>query len=309
MSTDIAILKRAIASAKESFTGIVQANAAPLNFKSEAIYAMQAIQASTKLQACKPASIRNAVINVASIGLSLNPALKLAYLVPRWDRNRGNQCNLDISYMGLCKLATDSHGIDYVMADLVYANDRFVITAKDERPIHEFSPFAPVESRGEIVGVYCCARLSTGGYLTGVMSKDEVEYIRQLYATPNSGAWIKHWGEQAKKTCIKRESKLWPRTSNEFKEAMATMDVDDIESYQHEEDPEAPEDNSGDNGRPVIDMYPQEEFEKNFPTWKAAIDAGRIDATAVIEKVSTKYSLSDEQEEAILSCKASEKAA
>ncbi|MGL9736397.1 MAG: hypothetical protein ACR5LF_14930 [Symbiopectobacterium sp.] len=45
-------------------------------------------------------STRSAVMNVVGIGVSLNPAQKLAYLVPR----KGAIC-LDISYMGLMHIA------------------------------------------------------------------------------------------------------------------------------------------------------------------------------------------------------------
>ncbi len=67
-----------------------------------------------------PASVRAAILNVAAIGISLNPALGHAYLVPR-----GGVICLDISYRGLIKKATDSGSIKWAKADAVYEKDKF----------------------------------------------------------------------------------------------------------------------------------------------------------------------------------------
>ena len=69
----------------------------------ESQFAMQIFQKNdflTKTAIGNPVSAQNAIINVAAIGITLNPASKLAYLVPR----DGMVC-LDISYMGLLHLA------------------------------------------------------------------------------------------------------------------------------------------------------------------------------------------------------------
>lgn len=45
----------------------------------------------------------------------------------------------------------------------------------------------------------------------------------------------------------------------------------------------------------TLPEYPAEQFEANLPKWKAAIDAEKIDAQGVIDKVSSKCQLSDHQ--------------
>ena len=65
-------------------------------------------------------STQNAIINVAAIGISLNPAQKLAYLVPR----KGAIC-LDISYMGLMHIAQQSGAIKWCQSAIVRRNDQF----------------------------------------------------------------------------------------------------------------------------------------------------------------------------------------
>jgi recombination protein RecT len=185
-----------------------------LNFRKEAEFAMQLLEKNEyllKVAMANKQSLRNAVVNVAAIGLSLNPALKLAYLVPR----DGQVC-LDISYIGLCKLATDSGSVNIVKAMLVYENDKFEYRGVNEEPNHVFEPF---KQRGPIVGAYCMA-VAGKHYLVDMMGLEEVYAIRdrsmgwKAYADKKSKSnpWASDEGEMIKKTVIKRASKMWPKS-------------------------------------------------------------------------------------------------
>ncbi|MEB5392784.1 DNA recombinase, partial [Pseudomonas aeruginosa] len=77
-------------------------NAFKLNFKREASFALQLLGNNSFLLGVateNPASLENAISNLAAIGISLNPATKEAYLVPR-----SRAVCLDISAIGLIKL-------------------------------------------------------------------------------------------------------------------------------------------------------------------------------------------------------------
>jgi recombination protein RecT len=137
----------AVAQAEESFTNIAKAAGNLVAYEREASFALQIIQGSTYLQGCTHESLRNAVTNVAAIGLSLSPALKLAYLVPR----KGKAC-LDISYIGLVKIATDSGAVQAVHATIVRGNDQFRYIDAFTNPEHVFDPFATAEARGAVIG-------------------------------------------------------------------------------------------------------------------------------------------------------------
>ena len=57
-----------------------------VNWKKESQFAIQAMTTNDflgKVALENPVSVQNAIINIAAIGISLNPALKHAYLVPR----------------------------------------------------------------------------------------------------------------------------------------------------------------------------------------------------------------------------------
>ncbi|EPU2409346.1 hypothetical protein ACVVHD_004614, partial [Escherichia coli] len=70
-----------------------------LTWAKESQFAIQQFQKNDFLAKTAQANLpsaQNAIINVAAIGITLNPSSKLAYLVPR-----GGAVCLDISYMGL----------------------------------------------------------------------------------------------------------------------------------------------------------------------------------------------------------------
>lgn len=186
-----------------------------LEFEREASFAVQIVMANDYL--CKIAlnnrdSVRNAVTNVAAIGISLNPASKLAYLVPR----KGAVC-LDISYMGLMHIAQQSGAIKWGQAMIVRATDTFVLNGIDKPPTHTFNPFD--DKRGEIVGVYVVVKTDEGDYLTHPMAIADVYAIRdrseawKSYVKDNSKRcpWNTDEQEMVKKTCVKQAAKYWPR--------------------------------------------------------------------------------------------------
>ena len=202
----------AIQEAEAKFNEIAIPDGNIVRFQREATFAMQRIGADALLQKCEFSSVRNALINVASVGLTLNPAMKLAYLIPRAD-NKANTmlCCLDISYIGLVKIATDSGGVRAVAATIVRKNDPFTWNGPFERPTHPYDPFASAAARGDIIGVYSTALLPNGTTQIDALSMEDIEKIRSM-SKAKSGPWVDWFDEMVKKSVLKRASKLWPRT-------------------------------------------------------------------------------------------------
>lgn len=182
-----------------------------INFEREAKFAAQALMASDytlKVAMSNPQSVINAVSNIAAIGLTLNPAKRQAYLVPR----DGRIC-LDIGYIGLLDLAIESGSIRWGQAELVHAADRFILNGVDKPPTHERDPFKT--DRGAVIGAYVVVKTCDGDYLTTCMATAELLAIRdrsQAWKQRQSGPWKTDEGEMMKKTVIKRAYKLWPKT-------------------------------------------------------------------------------------------------
>ncbi|MGK3555702.1 recombinase RecT [Klebsiella oxytoca] len=149
-----------------------------------------------------PTSAQNAIINVAAIGITLNPASKLAYLVPR----DGMVC-LDISYMGLLHLAQATGSIKWGQCKLVYSSDTYESNGLDTAPTHKYNAFG---DRGAVVGGYCTVKTADGDYLTEEMSLAEIKTVESTSKAKN-GPWKTFWEEMARKTIVKRASKYWPK--------------------------------------------------------------------------------------------------
>lgn len=233
--SNIQVIERAIWDVQPAFNEVLVDRS--INFEREAGFAIQALQGNDYalgIAMQNRQSVIDAVTNIAAIGISLNPAKKQAYLVPR----DGRIC-LDISYMGLLDLAVDSGSIRWGQARLVYQADTFEVQGVDREPIHRFSPFA--KDRGDVVGVYCVVKTADGDYLTEAMSTDEVNEIRDRssawkawIAKKKKCPWVTDWGEMAKKTVVKRASKYWP-TTERLAAAVHHLNTDGGEGLANEE--------------------------------------------------------------------------
>ena len=179
-----------------------------VKWEKEKQFAIQALTANdylAKIAGQKPATLQNAIINIASIGISLNPALKHAYLVPR----KGGVC-LDLSYMGLLHLAQSSGVILWGQCKIVRANDTYQNAGLSKEPTHLADTFG---DRGNIVGAYCTVKTVDGDFLTEEMSIAEIFEIRGRSEAfkKNNGPWKTDEGEMIRKTVVKRAYKYWPK--------------------------------------------------------------------------------------------------
>lgn len=200
-----------------------------LTWEKEKQFAIQALQSNATLfqaAANSARALQNAIINVAAVGISLNPALGHAYLVPRKpDRNSPMQVYLDISYKGLVHIATSTGAIEWVQSKLVYSNDTYRNQGVGREPFHEQNTFG---EKGDLVGVYCVAKTKSGDYLTEEMDMATIEKIRRASKAEN-GPW-KHWFEEmVRKSPVKRGSKYWPRSE---RMSLATSVLDEHEGTE-----------------------------------------------------------------------------
>jgi len=213
MSNALTLITGDIEATRDDFQRLLADNS--IKFEQEAGFAIQVLGANDYALSVAQGnrqSVINAVKNIAAIGISLNPAKKQAYLVPR----KGAIC-LDISYMGLMDLAMATGSIKWAQAEIVRENDGFARGRFDEPPTHTFNPFS--KQRGEIIGVYVVVKTADGDYLTHTMEIGEVYDIRdrseawKAYVTKQKKCpWVTDPMEMIKKTCVKQAYKYWPKT-------------------------------------------------------------------------------------------------
>lgn len=189
----------------------------------ELSFAVQAVNRSPQLSKCDIHSVLGAVLNIANIGLSLNPAKKECYLIPRWNsRSKKLEAVLEPSYIGLSNLAMKEGVVKSINTQLVYENDEIEIDlANSQNPIkHKANPFG---NRGEIKGCYSIATLSDGSKQPELMSLEELHRIREtsegykayMAKKVKSCTWVEHEGEMMRKTVLKRITKYLPKESGD----------------------------------------------------------------------------------------------
>lgn len=210
---------------RASFTQVEQAmqqaGFSPERVKQEISFAIQIINKSAQLQKCSSDSLKQAVLNVSNIGLTLNTAAKEAYLIPRWNGvTRLNEACLEPSYVGLCKLLTDAGSVKSIVCQLVHESDKFEIDLANNMNPVTHKPELVKSKRGNILGAYALATLIDGTRQVEYMDIEEINEIRERSETYKafkeskikSCTWVTDFGEMARKTVIKRIYKYLPRT-------------------------------------------------------------------------------------------------
>ena len=214
-----------------------------LSFERESVFAVQQLMNNSytqKVAMNNPASLQVAMLNVAATGLSLNPVLKQAYLIPR---KVGNEARviLDISYQGLVQIASTAGVIHSCTVALVYESEMetFEWRGEYEKPIHKRNPFA--KDKGAIMGAYAQTRLPDGTFIFCAMASDAILKRRdcsEMVKRNNgkaAGPW-KDWPEEMIiKTVIKHAAKTWPKASVEFNEALRVLNEDNGEGLAPED--------------------------------------------------------------------------
>lgn len=189
-------------------------------FAREAEFAVQALRANDYTMKIATQSdtgrmsLRDGIVQAAVLGISLNPALGHAYLVPYGDRVQFHP-----SYRGLRDLAIEDGLIRWARAEVVHQNDHVAVReCEDGQRIisHEFNPFAT--DRGEIVGAYCA--WEDGNGRRDLVFETEAEILTShrarsiAFTKQGSGIWKTDPIEARRKALIKRAQKSWPRRTD-----------------------------------------------------------------------------------------------
>lgn len=276
VKTDIATL---ITSAKSVFESRLISN--DINFEAEAGFAIQTLTANDYalgVARTNRQSVIDAVTNVAAIGISLNPAKKQAYLVPR----KGAIC-LDISYMGLIDLAVATGSILWAQCVIVYESDTFALNGVDKQPTHTRNPFST--EKGKIQGAYSCIKTPQGDFLTHAMPISEIYAIRdrsEAYKKSKSGPWATDEGEMIKKTVIKQAFKYWPKTSPHLEQAIHYLNNDGAESIDFKSEQE----------KVLQSENPYDDLDEESKAWldSLADEVNEMDSVKEIKEIYSKVS-------------------
>lgn len=169
--------------------------------------ALTELRKTPKLQECEPMSFIAAIMQASQLGLEPG-VLGSCYLIPFNNKQKGIvECTFMPGYRGFIDLARRSGQIVSLVSRAVYSNDVFEYEfGLTEKLTHKPS----MEDPGELVAVYAVATLKDGGHQFDVMSRKQVDKIRDGSQGKNHGPWVTHYEEMAKKTVLRKLFKWLP---------------------------------------------------------------------------------------------------
>ena len=212
---------------RDRFVAVAQSK---IDFDKEKAFAIQILNNSEYLFAAaqqNPESLMNAVYNVALTGLTLNPVLKFAYLLPR-----KKKVILEPSYMGLIKILTDAGVVKSIRSYVVRKADLFSYELGTQ-PYIKHVPSG--ESGGEIIAAYAIAELTEGGMQFEVMTRQEIDIIMNRSDSVKAGGaspWKTDYSEMARKTVIRRLYKYLPKTQVNNFDALAAVENEEYDEAE-----------------------------------------------------------------------------
>jgi recombination protein RecT len=211
--------------------------------------AMGALRTTPKLMQCTIQSLLGAVVQCAQLGLEPNTPMGHVYLIPFEKKKKergewivaGTEVQIVIGYRGMLDLARRSGQIVSISAHEVCRNDQFDYSYGLDEHLHHRPA---MDERGDVIAFYAVAKLKDGGHSFEVMSRHQVETIRdnsqgykaalisaERYKKNPDTPWVNHFVEMGRKTVTRRLFK-WLPMSIEMATAVALDDHSEMGKSQ-----------------------------------------------------------------------------
>ncbi len=165
-----------------------------------------------------PSSLADALVALRATQLTLNPVLRLAYLVPRDGR-----IILEPSYKGLIFAARKSGEIDHIDAAPIFDGDDWEHFT-DERGEHFRHVPAPGGERGELVAAFAWARLVSGSVYVKRLEREDIEKRRRTGKSGDSPAWRDWYSEMSCAKAVRHLFRYLPVSTDS--PLAATLDLE-----------------------------------------------------------------------------------
>ena len=160
-----------------------------------------------------------ALVQLANTGLTLNPVMKFAYLIPRnvkvADNKWETRCFLEPSYMGLIKAATDTGSIKLMRGEIVYQGDDCDFLKGTTVSVRHIPYWKTGRERGGVVAAYSVAILHDGTVDVLDMGPEDLGKVKNASEAVKNNRKSPHdnWAEEMmRKAPIRRHLKTLPKT-------------------------------------------------------------------------------------------------
>lgn len=172
---------------------------------------MTTCQTNPALLDCEQSSLLAGVMQSAQLGLSLDPLMGEAYLVPRRVKGRDiKRANFQLGYRGILKLMRRSREVADAYAYNVRKGDEFRFSLGTNREIVHVPVFGPPITPQDHLCSYAVVVLRDGTKCMEVMSAEEIQAIRARAEATGGAVWATDYGEMARKTPLRRVGKTAP---------------------------------------------------------------------------------------------------
>lgn len=176
---------------------------------------MTAVSKNQDLIGADRSSLLNSCIECATDGLMPNgkEAALVIFNTNSAGKGQPKKWENKVVYMpmiaGIYKLARNSGEVKNLYAAIVHRNDHFVY----EKGFDVKCEHTPdIDDPGEIRGAYAVAETKDGTRYADYMSVIEINKVKAASKTSGYGPWVDWWEEMAKKTVVRRLSKVLPLT-------------------------------------------------------------------------------------------------
>lgn len=206
--------------------------AAPKHLNPERLLkvARNAVTRNPSLLECDMMTIYASIVQAAELGLEVGSALGEAHLVPFYNKKtKQKECQLIPDYKGYISLMYRSGFVKAVEAHAVYKGDVFDVRWGTERKIIHVPSFDN-EAPENLTHAYVVFDMISGGLVTDVMSRSQIDRIKGMSAAGGYGPWVDHYAAMGVKSVIRRGSKQVPRTA-ELGKILALDDAHDTGDY------------------------------------------------------------------------------
>lgn len=186
----------------------------PASIRPEALVRtmLSAMQKQPRLFECTSLSLCGSLIAVGQLGLSLDPNLGHAYLVPFRDNRRGVvEAQLQVGYKGMVLMGKEASDVIFT-TEVVYDGEDFKYERGSDEYVKHTPPLDREDDPRKMIGAYAIATFADNRKKSEVMGRREIERIRNAApsARGKSSPWDTHYAEMAKKTALRRLFKTIP---------------------------------------------------------------------------------------------------
>jgi recombination protein RecT len=162
---------------------------------------MTSLRQTPELLRCTRESLLGSIMGAAQLGLEPG-VLGQCWLIPY-----KGVATLVVGYRGMTQLAWRSGQIASIAGRAVFEGDHFAFDFGADKLEHR--PFGQTDP-DKLTHAYAVIHTTAGGRLWDVMSREEIERVRERSAAGRKGPWLSDYSEMAKKTVLKRLFKLAP---------------------------------------------------------------------------------------------------